>query len=97
MFNFVVTLCYTLLQPRKAFSPKAGYIEDRLVIDDNRIQRRDVMKMHMHMVMDTICACFVLKLMLTIFLALANNSTTMQLVSTLPRELLYVAAFPFVF
>ena len=55
------------------------------------------MKMHMHMVMDTIGACLVLKLMLTIFLALANNSTTMQLVSTVPRELLYVTAFPFVF
>lgn len=55
------------------------------------------MKMHMHMVMDTIGACFVLKLMFTIFLALANNSSAVQLVSNLPRELLYVAAFPFVF
>ena len=53
--------------------------------------------MKTHMVMDTIGTCFVLMLMLKIFLALASYSNTMQLLSALPRELLYVTALPFVF
>ena len=95
MWNFRVTLCYTLLQPRKAFPPEAGYIEDRLGIDYNRIQRRDVMKTHM--VMDTICTCFALTLMLKIFMALASYSNTMHLLGAVPREFLYVVGSPFVF
>jgi hypothetical protein len=95
MLNFPVTLCYKLLQPRKAFPSETGYIEDRLDSDYNRVQRRDVMKTHM--VMDTICTCFALTLMLKIFMTLASYSNTVQLLSTMPRELLYVAASPFVF
>jgi hypothetical protein len=53
--------------------------------------------MKTHMVLDTICTCFVLTLMLKIFMALASYSNTVQLLSSLPRELLYVTAFPFVF
>jgi hypothetical protein len=53
--------------------------------------------MKTHMVMDTICTCFALTLMLKIFMALASYSNTVQLLSTVPRELHYVAAFPFVF
>jgi hypothetical protein len=53
--------------------------------------------MKMHMVMDSICTCFALTLILKIFMALASYSNTVQLLSTLPRELLYVAASPFVF
>jgi len=49
--------------------------------------------MKTHMVMDTICTCFVLTLMLKIFMALASYSNTVQLLSTVP----HVAAFPFVF
>lgn len=53
--------------------------------------------MKTHMVMDTICTCFVLTLMLKIFMALAIHSNTLQLLSIVPRELLYVTAFPFIF
>ena len=53
--------------------------------------------MKTHMVMDTICICFVLTMMLKIFMALAIYSNTVQLLSTVPLELLYVTAFPFVF
>ena len=53
--------------------------------------------MKTHMVMDTIGTCFVLTLMLKIVLALASYSNTVQLLSTLPREFLYVTALPFVF
>jgi hypothetical protein len=54
--------------------------------------------MKTHMVLDSICTCFALTLMLKIFMALANYNNTMQLLSTLPPELLYVAAPPlFVF
>jgi hypothetical protein len=53
--------------------------------------------MKMHMLMDTICSCFALTLMLKIFMTLASYSNAVQLLSTVPRELLYVTAFPFVF
>ena len=53
--------------------------------------------MKTHMVMDTICTCFALTLMLKIFMALAIYSNTMHLLSAVPREFLYVVASPFVF
>lgn len=53
--------------------------------------------MKTHMVMDTIGACLVLTLMLKIVMALASYSNAVQLLSTLPREFLYVTAFSFVF
>jgi hypothetical protein len=53
--------------------------------------------MKTHMVMDTLGACFALTLMLKIFMALASYSNTVQLLSTVSRELPYVTAFPFVF
>lgn len=53
--------------------------------------------MKTHIVMDSICTCFALTLLLKIFMALASYSNTVQLLSALPRELLYIAAPPFVF
>ena len=53
--------------------------------------------MKTHMVMDTIGTCFALTLMVKIFWVMANYSSTVQLLSSIPRELLYVAPFPYVF
>ena len=49
------------------------------------------------MVMDMLLVCFGLTVMMKIYLALVSFNGTVQLVTALPAEFLYVAASPFVF
>ena len=53
--------------------------------------------MKMHMVVDTLFVCLGLTVMLKLSVALASYNATVQLVSALPREFLYAAAFPLLF
>lgn len=53
--------------------------------------------MKTHMVMDTLLACLGFTVMIKIGMMLASYNGTVQLLSALPREFLYITAAPFVF
>lgn len=53
--------------------------------------------MKTHTVFDTLFVCLGLTVMVKVCMVLASYSDAVQLVTALPREFLYVTAFPFVF
>lgn len=53
--------------------------------------------MKMYMVVDALLACLCLTFMVSIFMVLASYNGTVQLLSALPQELLYITALPLAF